>query len=97
MADFVDGSEFDGEDGLTDEDVEDDEDISDAESEGAENGMYCNTSPNSHQTVRWITEVFIFSQIICGNNTVCLHDSLYNLSRYGILCVLTLYVRQKWG
>ena len=52
MADFVDGSEFDGEDGLTDEDVEDDEDISDAESEGAENGMYCNTSPNSHQTVR---------------------------------------------
>ena len=52
MADFVDGSEFDGEDGLTDEDVEDDEDISDAESEGAENGMYCNTSPNSHQTER---------------------------------------------
>ena len=55
LANFVDDSELDGEDGLTDEedkDVEGDGDVSDAKSEGEENGKYCNTSPNSHQTVR---------------------------------------------
>ena len=69
LANFVDDSELDGEDGLTDEedkDVEGDGDVSDAKSEGEENGKYCNTSPNSHQTVRWITEVFIFPSSFVG-------------------------------